>query len=118
MVQATDRKLGGSVGAREGREDAHPSRKEKPLLPQPDPSVTLVKTQVLLCLFGVKINNAMQMQTDAITVTKASDGRQSSIHEHLQLMGANHRMILCRYLDDREQMTPMMIKVKMARRTI
>ena len=45
----------------------YPSRNENPLLPQPEPSVTCVKTHVAVCFSGVRINNAMQMLIDART---------------------------------------------------
>jgi hypothetical protein len=48
-------------------EKTNPRRKENPLLPQPEPSVTLVNTHEALCLLGVSIRRAMQMQIDAMT---------------------------------------------------
>jgi hypothetical protein len=52
MVHATERK---------------PRRNEKPLLPQPEPSMTVVNTHVGLCLFGVRMRSAMQIAIDAMT---------------------------------------------------
>jgi hypothetical protein len=46
----------------------NPSKNEKPLLPQPEPSMTVVNTHFGLCLFGVRMRRAMQMQIDAMTV--------------------------------------------------
>ena len=47
--------------------NAHPSKKEKPLLPHPEPSVTWVKTHFALGLFGVKTKRVMQIAMDART---------------------------------------------------
>ena len=71
MVQATDRKLlvldsihtdqTGIAGL------TYPSKNENPLLPQPEPSITVVNTHCGLCLFGVRMRRAMHMQIDAMT---------------------------------------------------
>lgn len=45
----------------------NPRRKEKPLLPQPDPSVNVVKTHSALCFSGVRTRRAMQIAIDAMT---------------------------------------------------
>jgi hypothetical protein len=47
---------------------AYPSKNENPLLPHPEPSVTVRKTHEALRLFGVSTRSAMQMQIDAMTI--------------------------------------------------
>lgn len=74
--------------------------KENPV-PQPDPSVKVVKTHLKDCLLGVKIKSAIQMASEART-----------------LIGANHNTISCRVFVVKEHIIPNMINKTIERRTI
>lgn len=76
-------------------------RKKENGVPHPEPSVKCPKTQLAGCRLGVRMRRAMQMETDAMT-----------------LIGANQRMILCRLRVVREQITPVMTRTAMERRTV
>lgn len=76
-------------------------RKNEKGVPQPEPSVKCPKTQLAGCRLGVKTRRAMQIEMDAMT-----------------LMGANQRMILCRFRVVREQIMPVMTRTAMERRTV
>lgn len=76
-------------------------RKKEKGVPHPEPSVKCPKTQFAGCRLGVRIRRATQMEMDATT-----------------LMGANQRMILCRFRVVREQIMPVMTRTAMERRTV
>jgi hypothetical protein len=76
------------------------SKKEK-AVPQPEPLVKLVKTQVADCLFGVRARRTMQIARVAKT-----------------LMGANQKTISWRVFVVREQITPKMMSISIERSTI
>lgn len=97
--------------------ETHPSKNEKPLLPHPEPSMTVVKTHCGLCLFGVRISRAMHMQIDAMTVADLV-AIQRQARSDLLLIGANQRMMRCNQLVGKEQIVPNKQSTKMARRTI
>ena len=96
---------------------AYPSRKENPLLPQPDPSVTCVNTHSALCFSGVRTRSAMIMPTEAKTII-VSELEESLTECLLPLMGANHMKIAFSRFDDKEQMVPMMISTQIDKRTV
>lgn len=60
----------------------------------------VVKTQEKDCLFGVRISRAMQMAREA-----------------RMLIGAKKRIMVCRVLVVREQITPKIMRIAMERRT-
>jgi len=99
-------------------EATNPRRKEKPWLPQPEPSMTVVKTHFGLCLFGVRMRRAMQMQMDAITADCQIVAREIAGAADLLLMGANHRIMRCSQFVGKEQIVPNMHRTKMASRTV
>lgn len=70
----------------------YPRRNEKPLLPQPEPSMTVVNTHCGLCLFGVRMRRAMQMQIDAMTICCQTALNNESFVDVL-LIGANHKIM-------------------------
>jgi hypothetical protein len=73
MVHATERKL----------------RKKENAVPQPEPSTNFPKTQLALCLSGVRTSKTIQMAMEAKI-----------------LIGANQRSIWWRVLVWREEITP------------
>jgi hypothetical protein len=95
----------------------YPSKNEKPLLPQPEPSVTVVNTHDALCLLGVRIRRAMQIHIDAMTTVLSAE---VLLHDwsYSLLIGANHRMMRCSQLVGKEQIVPNKHKTKMARTTV
>jgi len=119
MVQATERKLHGisAVPWWTRERISYPSKNEKPLLPHPDPSVTFVKTHLALCFSGVKTSSATHMPIDARTSGLLAEVTRRRDY-NLLLIGANQRTILWRLRVVREQMTPMIHRSKMVRRTV
>jgi hypothetical protein len=118
MVHATERKLCMLVFAWMGEWDqTNPRRNEKPLLPQPEPSVTVVNTHCGLCLFGVRMRRAIQMAIDARTAWLL-DACKLTLVDYSLLIGANQRMIRCNQFVGKEQIVPNKHSTKMASRTV
>lgn len=81
--------------------------------------MTVVKTHLGVCLFGVRTRRAIQMQMDAITAYCQTVTPQPTTRlADLLLMGANHRMMRCSQFVGKEQIVPNMQSTKMARRTV
>jgi hypothetical protein len=76
-------------------------RKKEKGVPHPEPLVKWPKTQLAGCKFGVRTRRATQMETEART-----------------LMGANQRIILCRFRVVREQIIPVLTRTAMESRTV
>lgn len=96
-----------------------PRRKENPFEPHPDPSVTCVNTHVAGCLSGVSSNSAIHIPTDAKTGNYQLSHPRVSVGKWLiLLMGANQRIIRCRLLVVKEQITPITQRRAIAKRTV
>lgn len=76
-------------------------RKNENTVPQPEPLVKFVNTQMNDCLLGVRIRRAMHMEREAS-----------------MFIGANQITISWRVLVVREQMMPKIMRRAMDRRTI
>lgn len=96
----------------------YPSKNENPLLPQPEPSVTSVKTHLALCLLGVRTKRAIQIATEATTKKNERLIVHRKYLKSLPLIGANQRMILCRFLVPNEQIIPNRQSIKIVSRTV
>lgn len=96
---------------------AYPRRNENPLLPHPDPSMTVVKTHVGLCLFGVRMRRAIQIQIEAMTACR-SVSVLARCSRHLLLIGANHKIMRWSQLVGKEHIVPKRQSTKIARSTV
>jgi hypothetical protein len=79
--------------------------------------MTVVKTHLGLCLFGVRMRRAMQMQTDAMTAVVLVGVWRWSCGDVL-LIGANQRMMRWSQLVGNEHIVPNKHSTKMARSTV
>jgi hypothetical protein len=97
--------------------ETNPSKKEKPLLSQPEPSITVVNTHLALCLFGVRTSKAIQIHTDAKTAVKLVKVCDELL-QYVLLIGANQRIMRCSQLVGNEQIVPNKHSTNMARSTV